>query len=123
MLKQIGLAILEALANSQNQENERMKKDIYYRTKDGRADYGFSFEEQNDGSLRAYIKSMPGYGSRSTNPLTTHRLSDGGRNYVCWSEKIHSEEELKAVVASWSDKTQEYIKTGVTIDEQVRRGR
>lgn len=124
MLLEIGLALLglKAFSQSQNQ-GERMKKNIYYRTKDGRADYGFSLEEQNDGSLRAYVDSMPSYGSRSTSLTTTHRLPDGNRYYVCWSKKIYNEDGLKTVVASWSDKTQEYIKTGVTIDEQVRRGR
>lgn len=125
MFLEIGLALLglKALSQSRNQEGERMNKRIYYRTKDGRADYGFTLEEQNDGSLRAYVDSMPSYGSRSTSLHTTHRLTDGGRHYICWDRKIYNEESLKAVVASWSDKTQEYIKTGVTIDEQVRRGR
>jgi hypothetical protein len=110
MLLEIGLALLglKALSQTRNQE-ERMKKNIYYRTKDGRADYGFSLEEQNDGSLRAYVESMPSYGSRSTSLHTTHRLTDGNRHYVCWSEDINDEDGLKEVVASWSDKTQEYI--------------
>ena len=96
-----------------------MRKKIYYRTKDGRADYGFTFEKQWDGSLRAYIDSMPSYGSRDTGAHTTHRLSSGGRHYICWNRKIYDEDDLRAVVALWSDATQKYIRTGITIDEQM----
>ncbi len=125
MLLEIGLTLLglKALSGSRNPQGEKMKKRIFYRTKDGQADYGFSLEEQNDGSLRAYVDSMPSYGSRSTSLHTTHRLPDGGRHYVCWNLKLHDEEDLKKVVAVWSDATQTYIKTGVTIDEQMRNRR
>lgn len=121
MLLQLGFALLglKALSASQNQGGERTKKRVYYRTKDGQADYGFSFEEQNDGSLRAYIESMPNYGSRSTSLHTTHRLPDGNRHYVCWNRELRNEEDLEKVVALWSDATQTYIKTGTTIDEQM----
>lgn len=125
MLLEIGLALLglKALSGSQNQDAGKMKKKIYYRTKDGQADYGFSLEEQNDGSLRAYVDSMPNYGSRSTSLHTTHRLTDGGRHYICWNRNLYDEEDLKKVVAVWSDATQTYIKTGATIDEQMRNRR
>ncbi len=125
MLTKIGLALLglKALSQSQNRNGENMKKNIKYRTKDGQADYGFSFEKQNDGSLRAYIDSMPSYGSRSTSLHTTHRFPDNGRHYVCWDRSIYDEEDLKKVVAIWCDTTQTYIKTGVTIDEQMRNRR
>jgi hypothetical protein len=94
---------------------------IYYRTNDGRADYGFSLERQTDGSLRPYITSMPSYGSRDTGLHTTHRLSEGNRYYVCWSRSLHSEQEVKDVVSLWADLTQTYIRTGTSIDEQMRR--
>lgn len=84
----------------------------FYRTKDGRADYHFSFEEQSNGTWRAYIQKQPDYGSRSSSPHATHRLSDGGRQYVCWSTPLHSEEEARAVAAAWADATQKYIRDG-----------
>jgi len=31
----------------------------YYRTSDGSADYRFTFEEQSDGTWRAYIEEQP----------------------------------------------------------------
>ena len=85
---------------------------IYYRTKDGCADYGFSFERQYDGTWRAYIESMPSYGSRDTGSYATHRLPDGSRKYICWSAPLHSEAEARQVAALWSDKTQDYIRYG-----------
>lgn len=96
----------------------------YYRTKDGLADYGFSFERQSDGSWRAYIVSMPSYGWRDTSLHITHRLRDSDdRYYVCWSQPLRSEADARKVAALWADLTQEYIKTGRTIDEQVRARR
>ena len=96
-----------------------MSKTIYYRTKDGRADFGFSFEQQSDGSFLAFIVTMPSYGSRPTGLHVTHRLTDSsGRYYVCWDRRIKSIDELKGVVALWSDLTHVYIRTGRTIDDQ-----
>ena len=95
---------------------------IYYRTKDGSADYGFSFERQWNGNIRPFITSMPSYGSRETGLHTTHRLTSGTRHYVCWDSPLKTEAEAKQVVALWADLTQKYIRTGVTIDEQVRSG-
>ena len=84
----------------------------YYRTSDGAADYLFSFEEQSDGTWRAYIEQQPSYRGRPTDAHSTHRLSDGGRKYVCWTRPLRSLEEAKQVAALWADKTQEYIRTG-----------
>lgn len=84
----------------------------YYRTRDGRADYYFSFEEQSDGSWRAYIEQQPEYGSRPTGSHETHRLSDGQRRYVCWTTSLESLEDAKHVAALWADSTQDYIRTG-----------
>lgn len=88
---------------------------IKYRTKDGRADYEFSFEQQSGGDWRAYIVSQPSYGPRPTDADSTHRLTDNGRKYVCWNRRIWSREDLKKVVALWSDRTQEYIRYGFPI--------
>jgi len=84
---------------------------IYYRTKDGQADYQFSFE-QTDKGWRAYILSQPGYRGRDTDLVPTHRKVAGGRYYVCWTERLDSEEEARWVAARWADATQEYIRSG-----------
>ena len=87
---------------------------IYYRTKDGRADYGFTFEHQWDGNWRAYIVSQPSYGIQNTDSHSTHRFRDenDGRYYICWTQPFRSEEDARKVAALWADATQEYIKTG-----------
>lgn len=113
MLLEIGLALLSlnALSKSRNEEKNNMSEK-FYRTKDGKADYKFSFEQQRDGDYRAYVESSPSYGSRASDIHSTHRLNDGGRKYVCWTEDLHSEDEAKTVAAKWADATQDYIKTG-----------
>lgn len=92
---------------------------VKYRTKDGLADYLFSFEQQSDGSWRAYILDMPSYGSRSTSGTVTHRLYDG-RHYVCFTPPPRTLVDMQKVAAYWADLTQTYLRTGRTIDEQVR---
>lgn len=84
----------------------------YYRTRDGKADYKFSFEEQVDGSWRAYIESQPSYNGRDTGLHPTHRLIDGDRYYICWDSPLKSLKQVKYVAALWADATQEYIRTG-----------
>lgn len=86
---------------------------IKYRTSDGQADYEFSFERQSDGEWRAYILSQPSYRGRPTDSHSTHRLSDGSRKFVCWNTPIRTSDNLKTVVAKWSDSTQDYIKYGI----------
>lgn len=93
-----------------------------YRTKDGLADYEFSFERQAGGDYLAYIINMPSYRQRDQGLRTTHRLSNGNRYYVCWSTQIWNLQDLQQVVALWSDLTQVYIRTGQTIDDQILNG-
>ena len=85
---------------------------LKYRTKDSEQDYEFSFEEQSDGSWRAYIVSQPSYDGHPDDSHTTHRLSEGGRKYVCWDRPIRTLAEMKTVAALWADCTQAYRKTG-----------
>jgi len=90
-----------------------IQRRVFYRTKDGQADYRFSFEQMVDGAWRAYIENQPCYGTRDTGAHPTHRLSDGDRKYVCWTTALRSEQEARRVAALWADSTQEYIRTGV----------
>ena len=85
---------------------------LSYRTKDGLADYCFSFEEQRDGTWRAYIVRQPSYQARDESAHPTHRLSDGGRKYVCWDSPLRSLAQAKQVAALWADCTQKYIRIG-----------
>jgi hypothetical protein len=85
---------------------------VYYRTKDGQADYGFSFEPRLFGGYRIYILSQPPYGDRDTSLHATHRLRDGSRYYVCWTGRLRSEDDARRVAALWAECTQDYIKHG-----------
>lgn len=90
-----------------------MSRVLYYRTEDGRADYGFSFERQGDDTWLVYIVSQPSYRGRATDTYSTHRLSDSdGRKYICWSSPIESYEDAKKIAKLWAEGTQKYIKTG-----------
>ena len=81
-----------------------------YRTKDGMADYAFSFEQQTGGNWRVYIDNRPPDGGRDESGPATHR--DGSRKYVCWDTPIASLVDAKQVAATWADKTQSYIRLG-----------
>jgi hypothetical protein len=85
---------------------------IYYRTKDGQADYAFNVERQSDGTWRSYIERQPPYQGRADDAHSTHRLSDGSRKYVCWNSPLRSEAQAKTVAAVWADATQLYIRNG-----------
>jgi broad specificity polyphosphatase/5'/3'-nucleotidase SurE len=100
------------LVNAPTTGHDPRKKTMFYRTRDGREDYQFSFEQQRDGTWRAYIESQPNYGGRDSDAHTTHRLSDGSRKYVCWTDPLDTLAQAKQVAAMWSDATQEYIRTG-----------
>jgi hypothetical protein len=108
------LDLLEhAFASSGSEERvPPMSLRTYYRTRDAQADYRFSIERQRNGTYRAYICSQPSYGPRGTAAHETHRLTAGGRHYICWNRPIDTEEEAQSVAALWADATQEYIKTG-----------
>lgn len=104
--------VLSPASDNHEGGQQSMSRMVYYRTRDGRADYGFSIERQSDGTYRPYIASQPDYGSRSAGAHETHRLSDGGRKFVCWDRALHSEEEARTVAGLWADATQNYIRTG-----------
>jgi hypothetical protein len=95
-----------------NRSHSMTWSNVFYRTKDGRADYQFSIERQSDGTYRVFIISQPSYGDRSTGAYETHRLTAGGRRYVCWNQPLGSQEDAMSVAALWADATQRYIKSG-----------
>ncbi len=85
----------------------------YYRTTDGLADYEFQFEERLFGEWRVYILDQPNYGFRASDDHTTHRIYDGSKYYICWTDKIRSLSDAKKVASKWADATQLYIKYGI----------
>lgn len=94
-------------------ESERSgKKVIYYRTKEGLADYGFLFDQRPDG-YRIYIIQQPSYEGRADDSHTAHRLHDGHGAYICWNGKLETESQARHVAARWADGTQSYIRFGI----------
>jgi hypothetical protein len=72
---------------------------IKYRTKDGRADYEFSFERRWNGEWRAYIVSQPSYDGRDTSLEKTHRYSNWRGKYVCWTTPLYTQDDIRTVAA------------------------
>ena len=89
-----------------------MNRTEYYRTTDGKEDYEFSYEKQDDGNYRIYIKEQPSYKNRPTSAVPTHRHHDGERYYVCWTHPIESIKAAENIASKWADSTQDYIKEG-----------
>ncbi len=102
------------LSNSRSTEARQESRTMttFYRTKDGQADYSFSLERQSGGTWRVYIETQPDYKGRESDAHTTHRLSDGGRKYICWTAPLQSLDQAKQVAAAWADATQKYIRSG-----------
>lgn len=76
------------------------------------AQRAYEFEiVREDGGYRAYIKKGPSYGLRKQDMHSTHRMYDG-RYYICWTNKVHSEADMKTIARHWSDCTQAYIENG-----------
>lgn len=92
-----------------------------YDTADRQDAFTFSFETQTDGSVRAYILNMPSYGSRNTGLHSTHRLTSGARYYVCREPAVYSVADARIVAGRWAERTQRYIRTGATFEQQMAR--
>jgi len=89
-----------------------MSKTIRYRATGG-VDYVFGFEWiPARTTWRAYIITQPGYGNRPTGSIDTHRMSEGGRSFVCWDRSLPTELDAANVAAAWAEATQHYIATG-----------
>ena len=89
----------------------------FYRTKDGLTDYAFSFEELSSGEWRAYIIGQPDYNGRNQSVEETHRLSEGERKYICWTDKVYSLADMMNISMLWAEGTQSYVRTGRFLTE------
>jgi hypothetical protein len=86
---------------------------IRYRTLDGRATYGFTFEWLPDaGTWRIYIDDQPDYGVRPRDAHSTHRLGLAHRPYICWTRPLPTYQDARRIAALWADATQTYIEAG-----------
>lgn len=85
---------------------------LKYRCQDARTDYVFDFAQQSEGTWRIYIVNTPSYGVRDEGLHATHRLTDNGRHYICWTDPLPSEEQAQTVAKLWAEATQKYIHSG-----------
>lgn len=90
---------------------------------------GFRFryvhDTQSTGAVKVYVENQPSYGSRDRSPQITH--CDPGRNgappTICFKEgnKPKTHGDAQRLARDWADRTQTYIRTGVSISDQFRR--
>lgn len=95
-----------------------------YKTKDGRALFAFSYEYQPEGYYDIAIHSHPHYNGRNELSTIAHWLpcdESPINRRVCFSTGKEPEtlEQAKSFSMQWSELTWKYIKTGVTIDDQL----
>lgn len=98
-----------------------------YRTKDGKAYFIFRYVlMEYNGYYEIDILSQPNYKGRDSDISVTHRLTsdrpDCARKICIYASKAPKTLELAMrLSADWAELTQTYIKTGKTLDEQIRR--
>ena len=85
---------------------------IFYRSSNGRSDYGFRIQRMGNDRYRVYVLDHPSYGSRDTNDLVTHMLHDSHGPYICFTGNIENVEQARNLAATWADKTEDYILHG-----------
>jgi len=75
--------------------------------------FGFELREQPDGNnFTIQILAQPGYGGRTDDLITTHRVREGEKIFIDWVGPVPTLEDAKMVAACWADLTEVYIATG-----------
>ena len=93
---------------------------------------GFTFrfvhDQKSAGKVRAYVEKSPYYFGRNTEIGVIHRWPanhDGFSHppYICFKETCKPETlaEARELAQKWAVGTIEYIRSGVSISEQLRR--
>lgn len=117
------LALEEEEAETADEVLSPDVSDIYYTIPYPDQEFIFHFNVVDEDPIgrhnwKAYILDPIDYQGRDTSLLITHRLQHDNRTYsVCWEERIHTKEEMLAVLQVWSHATAIYIREGRTIDE------
>ncbi len=89
---------------------------------------GFTFQYVKDpedsGKIKVYINDQPSYGGLDTTSEVVHVWpgKNGSPPYICIKSdnKPASLSEAKKLAHDWADRTEEYIRTGVTISDQFK---
>ena len=96
-----------------------------YKTKDSRAIFQFSYHYLSGGFYEVDIHQQPSYQNRSTDINTIHRLSSPrtAKHKICFTsgKEPKTLSDSQKYSTDWAELTWEYIKSGVTIDNQIRR--
>lgn len=99
------------------------KPDAYYRTKDGRALFAFSYKYEM-GYYDIIIHDEPSFGTRDDSSHIAHWLpSDLSpiNKKICFHEGKEPKtlEEAKNISVQYAELLFTYIKTGISIDDQL----
>jgi hypothetical protein len=94
-----------------------------YRTQDGRADYGFSIEFQQDKGWRIFIIFDPFQESENNNPHLPYQAFDHGRRYVDWPPRLDNLGDARTVAALWAELAQSYNHTHEEKRQYTERAR
>ena len=96
-----------------------------YLTKDGKAHFQFSYHLVNGKYYEIDIHHQPRYGLRNSGAVTTHRLRSSRKasRKICITsgKEPRTLDVAQKFSTQWAELTWEYIKTGVTIDQQFAR--
>jgi len=97
-----------------------------YRTTDGSLYIDFVLMDCGpDIGWRVYIINLcdADYAGRDTGGHATHRNHFSGDTYksICWSTRINTFDEAKAVAAAWGNTTALYIQNGGSFDDIAKR--
>ncbi|MCW2248189.1 hypothetical protein M2352_003823 [Azospirillum fermentarium] len=80
-------------------------------------------DRETPGKVRVYVEDQPSYGDRGTAPSVIHRWPASGNAppYICFKEscKPATFAEAQRLAHGWADKTDVYIRTGVSISRQI----
>lgn len=101
--------------------SERVSGPCTYRTKDGKAWFGFRYVEYRDGTIEVDILSMPEYGDRDSSPLVTHRMPSSRGGYMIsihHPDQCRGLDHAKVISMLWSEMTWTYIQTGRRLGDQ-----
>lgn len=80
-----------------------------YRTRDGRADYGFSIEPQPGGRWRVFIIFQPfRYADAAALQMPYQSTDDSGRRYIGWPSRLDNLAEAKTVAGLWAELVEPY---------------
>lgn len=98
----------------------------HYKTLDGKAVFAFSYEYQPEGYYDIVIHHLPSYQGRDDDSNIAHWLpydESPIEKKICFhiGKEPETLESAKKISTQFAELTWTYIKTGITIDEQILR--